>query len=303
MEFFDDTVAAKPLIEKTIQKYGYAPEHNYYWYQYYQYYYNPPQKNIFVTTDRGALMTAYNGHDDEYFVVFDPLAPFEHRASLLVEYITWVFSNTTAQKIWFQLDRSVRPELLRTLPHPYRSCRIYYTMVWPITDLRTFDSELQGGHYKTLRKEIHKFYREHKVSVCDAKTYKDRDGLRAILEHWKKNKPNHERGMTGVYHKVIDERFEGFDEARVFMVDGKAVGINGGWMIPNSDRFYGAVGLHDYSVDDLGAALYLEDLIWLKNRGYHEADMGGSEKSLLAFKNKFLPGSFYKNDVFSIVKQ
>jgi hypothetical protein len=109
--------------------------------------------------------------------------------------------------------------------------------------------------------------------------------------------------MTGVYHHAIDGNFEGMDEARVFMVDGSAAGINAGWMIPNSDRFYGAVGVHDYSVDDLGAALYLEDLVWLKGHGYHEADMGGSEKSLLAFKNKFSPESFYKNDVFSVVKK
>ena len=93
------------------------------------------------------------------------------------------------------------------------------------------------------------------------------------------------------------------DEARIFIVDGTPRGINAGWMIPNTDRFYGAVGIHDFSLDSLGAMLYLEDMIFLKGRGYSEADMGGSEKSLLAFKNKFCPQSFYKTAIFSVVKQ
>ena len=150
---------------------------------------------------------------------------------------------------------------------------------------------------------MHKFYREHQVSICDAKNYGDRDSLHAVVDNWKKRRGGHDRGMTGVYHHVIDGGFEGMDEARVFVVDGKEAGFNAGFMIPNSDRFYGAIGIHDYSVDDLGTMLYLEDLMWLKNHGYHEADMGGSEKPLLAFKNKFSPDSFYKNDIFSVVKR
>ncbi len=305
MELYDDTLAERPRIEQAIRKYGYAAEHNFWWYQYYQYYYKPPQRNMFAETDHGALLTAYNEHDDEYFVVFDPLAPEEFRIPLLMEYITWVFSNTSAKKVWFQLERILRPEFLRalhTLPVSCRSNRIYYTMESPIYDLREFNPELPGGHYKTLRKEIHKFYRNHTVVIRDAKGYEDREGLHAVVDGWKKKRPNHERAMMGVYHQMIDGNFEGTDEARVFVVDGKATGFNAGWTIPNSDRFYGAVGIHDYSIDDLGAMLYLEDLVFLKSRGYREVDMGGGEKSLTAFKNKFRPQSFYRTAIFSIVK-
>jgi hypothetical protein len=106
--------------------------------------------------------------------------------------------------------------------------------------------------------------------------------------------------MTGVYKQIIDGKFEGTDEARIFMVDGKPVGFNAGWMMPNRDRFYGAVGIHDYSIDDLGTMLYLEDLVWLKERGYNEVDMGGSEKSAIPFKNKFGPREWYKSSIFSV---
>lgn len=300
MKFFEDIDAAQPLIEEKIGKFGYAAEHNFYWYRYYC---EPEYRNIFVTTDRGALFTSFREHKQEYSVVFDPLALPENRASILVEYIEWIFSNTPARKIWFQLETPARRELLRTLPDRYRANKNYYTLVWPITDLQQFDPELPGGHYKTIRKEMHRFYREHKVEVRDAKTYEDIQNLHAIVDNWDKSRRNHECTSSGAYHNVIDGRFEGMDEARVFMVDGKAAGINAGFRVPNNDRYYGSVGVHDYSVDDLGDMFYLEDLVWLKKAGYREADMGGSEKPLLAFKKKFCPTRYYKTFTFSVVKR
>lgn len=303
LRFFDDTVMARPHIESAIRKYGWAPEHAYHWYQYYQHYYHPPQRNVFVENDHGALFTAFDEQDNTYFVVFDPMAPISQRVPLLVEYIEWIFKNTSAEKIWLQLEMPARRELLRALPLPYRCCAIYYTLTWPVYDLAAFDPALPGGHYKTLRKEMHRFYREHSVEVRDAKTFGDGKILHAIVDDWKKKRGGRDRGMTGVYHEIIDGGFEGMDEARIFMVDGAPAGFNAGWKMANSDRFYGAVGIHNYSADDLGTMLYLEDLVWLKGRGYREADMGGSEKSALPFKEKFLPSTLYKAAIFSVAKK
>lgn len=302
LRFFEDTVAEQSHIEALIKKFGWTAEHNYYWYQYYQHYYNPPQKNIFVESDRGVLFTAYDAADNNYFVVFDPAASPEDRAPLLAEYIDWIFSNTTAEKVWFQLELSTRKELIHTLPEKYRCCRIYYTLTWPIYDLRKFDPTLPGGQFKSLRKETHKFYREHAVTIADAKTFPDRKALHDIVDNWKKTRTHHDMAMTGVYHEIIDGGFKGMDEARIFIVDGKPVGFNAGWMIPNSDRFYGGVGINDYSSDGLGTMLYLEDLVWLKEHGYRETDMGGTEKSALPFKKKFGPTAFYKSSIFSVVR-
>lgn len=33
MIFYEDTLSEQPRIEKAIKKYGYAPEHNFWWYQ------------------------------------------------------------------------------------------------------------------------------------------------------------------------------------------------------------------------------------------------------------------------------
>jgi hypothetical protein len=286
LRFFEDTVAAQSHIEEVIKKFGWAAEHNYYWYQYYQHYYNPPQRNIFVEADNGALLTAFDEEDNSYFVVFDPMAAPEHRAALLAEYIDWIFSHTSSESIWFQLELPTRRELMHILPERYLCRRIYYTLIWPIYSLDTFDPALPGGHYKSLRKEVHKFYREHRVAVEDAKTFEDKQSLHAVVDGWKKARTHHDMAMTGVYHQIVDAGFKGMDEARVFIVDGKPVGFNAGWRIPNKDCFYGGVGINDYSIEDLGTMLYLEDLVWLKNHGYRETDMGGTEKASLPFKKK-----------------
>jgi hypothetical protein len=300
MRFFEDIPAAQPIIEEAIKKFGYAAEHNFYWYQCYL---EPGWRNVFVETKHGYLFAACHEEKGAYYVSFDPLAPVEHRAAILVEYIDWVFQNTDAEKVWLQLETPRRKELLKLLPDRYRSNHVYFKLTWPIYDLRTFDATLPGGHYKSLRKEMHKFEREHQISVEDARTYGDLKSLHTIIDDWEHKRPNPETAQAAAYHRLIDAKFAGSDEARVLMVDGKVRGFNAGWMVPNSDRFYGAVGIHDYSLDGLGTMLYLEDLFWLKDHGYGEVDMAGSEKPLLAFKNKFCtPSSFYETSHFSIVR-
>lgn len=299
MKCYDD-MAAQERIEEAIRKYGYAPEHNFPWYQFSC---EKGNRNVFAETEQGELLTREDAHLREYSVFSSPLAPPERRAPILIEYLEYIFGNTDAVKVWLELETPLREEFLRMLPARLRARPVNYTLTWPIMDLKSFDPALPGGHYKALRKEMHKFYREHTVTVRDAKTYEDRQGLHAVVDRWRKKRPVHDRAWFERYHNMIDGNFHGMTEARVFAVDGRAVGINGGWQIPNADRFYAAIGLHDYSAEDLGTMLYLEDLVWLKGRGYAEADMGGGEKALTAFKNKFCPASSYKTFVFSVVKK
>lgn len=120
---------------------------------------------------------------------------------------------------------------------------------------------------------------------------------------WKKARTAGDKAYYEEYINIIDGNFKGTDTARIFVVDGKPAGMNAGWMIPNSERFYGAIGLHDYSWPELGDMLYLEDLEYLKSHGYGEVDMAGSWHGLLDFKKKFLPESYYKTHVFCVAKK
>lgn len=299
LKFYDDVIAARPLIEETIQRFGYAPEHNFDWYRFCT---EDDEKNIFVADDHGGgLLTMLENEKSRVFS--SPLAPFSRRVPLLVGYLERIFQMPNIKKVWFELEAPLRKEFLCMLPKCFKSNPINYTLTWPIMDMKTFDSILPGGHYKFLRKEKHRFYRNHIVTVLDAKEFEDKESLHAIIDAWKERRKAHDKTYCGEYHNMINDNFKGTTIARVFIVDGKAVGINAGWMIPNSNRFYGAIGIHDYSVPNLGAMLYLEDLEWLKIHGYGEVDMGGGEGALTEFKKEFLPESFYKTHVFSVVKR
>lgn len=87
------------------------------------------------------------------------------------------------------------------------------------------------------------------------------------------------------------------------VVDGRPVGFNAGYEVPNHPgSFTSIIGIHDYSLKDLGTVLWLEDLEWIKNAGYREFDMQGSEyeweiKQKTQFGNAVIER---KTDTFSI---
>lgn len=299
LKFYDDVIVARPLIEEAIRKFGYAPEHNFDWYRFYT---DDDEKDIFAASEYGDGLLTMLG-DNESRVFSSPVAPPARRASILIEYLEQIFQSPNVKKVWLELETPLRKEFLLALPEYFKPNPINYTLTWPIMDMKTFDPILPSGHYKFLRKEKHRFYRNHAVTVADAKKFENKESLHAIIDVWKRKRKVHDRAYCMEYHHVVDGNFKGMTTARVFIVDGKAVGMNAGWMIPNSDRFYGAIGLHDYSVQNLGTMLYLEDLEWLKNHGYGEVDMGGSEKGGLEFKKEFLPKSFYKTHIFSVVRR
>lgn len=301
MKFYDDVAAVQPLVEETIAKFGYSPEHNFHWYQYCADE-KKQEKNVFVAAEQGdGLLTVLK--KDSATVFSSPIASPERRLPLLVEYLEAAFAMPNVKKVWLELETPLRKDLLKALPEKFKANRLDYTLTWPVMNLKAFDAALPGGHFKYLRKAKHKFYREHQVAVLNANKFEDGASLHRIVDEWKKNRGVHERAYPTCYHNIIDGGFVGMTEARIFVLDGKPVGINAGWMIPNSKRFYGGVGIHNYAAPDLGLILYLEDVEFLKSRGYGEADMGGSWHGSLEFKNEFLPESYHKTHIFSVVKK
>jgi len=92
--------------------------------------------------------------------------------------------------------------------------------------------------------------------------------------------------------------------ARKALVDGRPVGFNAGWETPNnSSEWSASIGIHDYSVHDLGVALMYEDLVWIKNAGYKTCDLEGSDASALHFKTQFFDSfTTYKTYTFYVNK-
>lgn len=300
MKFFRDTQKSQSLIEKTIQVYGHAAEHNYHWYEYCR---KPNEQNIFVHWPDGTgLMTVENPAKREAYVFSSPLAPARKRIMILLEYLDYLLKKKSAvNRVEVELDTQSRRDLTHSLPSYLRERAPMATMTSPVMDMAGFDSLLSGKHFKSLRHARNRFYREYRVEVLDARQY-SKDDLIKIVDEWRIKRPARDRVDYDQYYNLIKGNFEGTKGARAFVVNGKSVGFNAGWPIPHSRRYYAAVGIHTYSLPDLGQMLYLEDLSYIKEKGYSEADMGASGPRMLTFKNQFHPSGSYRTHFFAIVR-
>lgn len=299
MKLYTDVATFLPLIEESIKKFGYAAEHNA---DHYLYDGVDHKKTVLAGFPDGSALLAFR--DPQSWSVFsEPVAPPERRATTLVEFTIEVLKKDPGvKKVAFELHGPTRREFLKALPPTLRPCRINFTLTWPVFDLAVFDPKLPGGFYKDLRNALNKFYREHSVEVVDAQAVEKR-ALHIVVDSWKDRRPPRDRVQPKLYHAYIKNDFRGTTSARVLKVDNRIVGINAGWDIPNSSSYYAAIGLHDYSLKDLGDIMYLEDLTFLKKAGYANVDMGGSWRSAIAYKLKFGPAKTYKSFVFSVVRK
>ncbi|MEK7649899.1 MAG: GNAT family N-acetyltransferase [Patescibacteria group bacterium] len=294
-----DTLAAQKLVFDLMREFGRTPEHNADWFLSVAKGEGRPPLLLRLPDGRSAL--AYDD-GNEWGMLEEPLVPTGDIARTVCDIARAVLGSTSVAKIVVELKTPVRKEVLSILPKTLKARAINYTMTWPVYDMHAFDSEIPGGHWKSIRNARNKFYREHQVEVRDVREVHASE-LHDLVDRWKEVRGAHDRAYDGRYHACIDNNFAGFDGARAMIVDGRVAGINGGWKFPGKpDYYYGAVGLHDYAFQDIGSMLYLEDFIWIKNQGYAYADMAGGEKELTHFKNQFQPVSWYKTHVFSIVR-
>lgn len=299
MEFYTDIEKARPLVEESIRKFGHVAEHNF---EYYRNWSAGYGERVFAQfLDDEGLLTFRDKGTWEIFA--EPLAHAERKVPILFEFFVHAFAEPKIKKIKIELREDTRKNLLRALPPNMRARHITYTLTAPVFDLTSFNPTLPGGHYKDLRNARSAFYRDHAVEMVDAQTA-DKRTLHGIVDAWKKNRPPRDRAYPGLFHAYIDDNFSGTTSARAFNVDGRIVGVNAGWAIVNSPgAYYGAIGLHDYSLRDLGDIMYLEDLAFLKEKGYRYADFGGSWKKAISYKLKFGQANIYKSFIFSVVRK
>jgi len=316
MEIIEDVGDKKnnERIEKALKKFGYAPEHLLNWFRIYS---NEKEKRYFAFWPDGTAL--FLNKDGKEWVIFsEPIAPADLGGKRVAEFAKFALKDPKIKKVWVEAETKTQERILKNLPENLRANNPSYSLVWPIMNLEKFDPSLPGKHFKSLRNAKNKFYKEHKVAIVDAKKM-DKELLHDVVRRWAENRKHRDRAYTQEYHSIIDSGFNSAQTARAMIVDGKVVGFNAGWPMPNlkrwsenmgvkynpkDKRFYAALGILDYSAQDLGLALYLEDFDWMKNAGYKTADMAGVEEGgPLNFKKQFLPESYYKTSVFSIVRK
>ena len=298
MKFYNDIVATRPLIEESIKRFGYAPEHNV---DHYIYTNADYKQGVFVHFPDGAGLLARRDVTD-WDILSEPVAASGRRVEVLLEFISEALKDASLKKVTVELYTETRRALLAVIPKTLRARRVAFTLQWPVFDLAKFDPLLPGGRYKDLRNARNAFYRDHRVEVRDVREV-PKSALVSIVEAWKKNRQARDKAYTKLYRAYIDNAFRGTTHARALVVDGHVAGINAGWKIPNTNTYYAAIGLHDYSFRDLGDMLNLEDLAFLKAAGYTHADFAGGEKALTRYKLKFGEAEIYKSFVFSVVRK
>lgn len=300
MKIIEDPQEYTPLAKEVIKKFGYAPEHNLEWFFCAT---EPYQQPIFVSwPDSSGLLT--QKEKGAWYVFVGPIVPKDKISERLIEFCNYALAQPDIKKISLELRTDERKVFLRALRKTdLKSLAINYTLTWPVMNMEKFDPNLPGKYFKEIRNARNKFYREHKVEIKKASEC-SRNELINLIDSWRKVRKAHDRAYYHRYYFLAESGFKCCKTARAMLVDGKLAGLNGGWDVPNADQsFYAAIGLHDYSVKDLGLMLYLEDLSWIKTAGYKTADMGGGEKDLTKFKNQFLPESWYKTCLFSVMKK
>lgn len=309
MQLFEaDNEDTKQKIEACIRDFGWAAEHHAIWYGCCGNRYQPTgnqkkaEKDVVAFFDGGygLLTKEYHGSTLHTEVFSEPLAPPGQRASILHQYTAYALEKLGVEKVVLELCEETRNDFLRFLPSGLKARAPAYTMTWPVVNLHTFDLGLPGKHFRNLRNARNKFYREHSVSVEEAK-HADAGEMYDIVERWRVSRRAKDRTNRQKYHNVIEGNFEGCDDVFLLRIDGRPAGVSAGWMIPHSPCYYLAVILNDYSLTDLGLILYFETFARLKKKGIQYVDLGGGEKTLTHFKNQFRPERSYETHVFSVV--
>ncbi len=301
MEIIEDIENNRDRIQYSIDKFGFAPDHNLDWFIFYT---SNTQVPIVVSWEDELVLV--HKAIDTWWTFSEPLASVEHRGQRIVELANYALSQNGIKQVIIEAREDTKKQIIKLLPDNLKirdDQEQNYVLHWPVMNMEKFDPELPGSHFKSLRNAKNKFYNEHKVWMVDARQV-PKEQLHQLINRWEAVVK--QRGIEMViadhYHHLVDGNF-GSLQARAMVVDGIAIGLNAGWSIPNSNWYCTGVGVSDYSIKDLNEVLYLEDLEWIKRAGYPYADMEGVEEGApLNFKNQFLPESWYKTFVFSIVK-
>jgi len=296
MKIYENIKAERDRVLACINKFGWTSDHNLDWFLIALN--RPDGKPAFAEfkDGTGVLFHSYLG---EWQIWSDPLCDKNVRANKITEFVKFGFGENI-DKIWCNYISDTVYPLLKNKNELVLD-KIDYSLDWPVLNMEQFDLALPGGHFKDIRNARNKFNREHKMEVITfEKNYSYH--LHDIVNNWKKTLKEKEKYIYDFwYHNAIDKGFRGFKTVRILIVDGKPVGFNAGYEVVNSPgRFAGVIGIHDYSLTDLGLILWLEDLEWIKNADYKELDMQGSEGGGLEFKMQFNPVIERKTDTFSI---
>jgi len=290
------------IAKRSIQEYGNCEEHNY---EHFLSLGTSAKIPVFISFDDDMGILALRSSTGKvWYMIREVLAPEEKKLDIFLKFADYLLNGLKMDRLQVEVVESFRGKLLDSLgKYGLRDCPVNYYLDWPLFDMERWDGDTMAGKdWKKLRNIKNKFYKEHRVEVLTHEEV-NQEEMDRIIRDWRDKRNAEDFAQSQMYFNVVSERFSGFDEVRILVVDGKPRVLTGGWKVPNSDHYYSALGILDYSIDRLGEIANLDDLTYLKSRGYKIVNFGGSNDDLLNFKNKFKPHSQYRTYVFSIKKK
>lgn len=303
IKIYDNIEEERERIEKCIQEYGWTSDHHLDWFS--SALVKENGRPSFAQFDDGSGIL-FHVYSNEWHIWSDPLCDKNNSVVLVSEFIEEAFSQGI-NTLWLNyISDSIYPSLLKSNSE-FKISPIDYTLQWLALDLIKFNLSLPGRHFKDIRNARNKFHRDHKLKSIPFDS-KFKDDLNRIIDVWKVNalKKEEEKYVYDLwYRNIVSKEFKNFKTARVIIVDDKAVGFNAGVdVVNNPGRFGAIIGLHDYSISDLGLMMWLEDFEWMIGAGYKVVDMQADEATLKSRnKMQFHPTIERKTDTFCITRK
>jgi|TARA_B100001964_G_scaffold162994_1_gene178963 hypothetical protein len=303
LKVIHDISKCKKEIKNLIKKHGYFAEHNYNHFLYNETY---DDKSVFFDFGRNKGALANIDKKNSIWSLFPNgiLADESERLDLFFKAANYILKKQKAKKFVVEVSQDMRKGILDKLKirNGIRACNYTYILYWPMYNMSSWNPKLKGSKMKKLRNIKNRFYKKYRVKVKDSKDVPKED-LKRILSGWLKRRNANDGVDKEYYLSLIDNNFKGMDMAKTIYVNNKPLTITAGWKIPNTNNYYSAIGMLDYSCPGLGEIANIDDLNRLKRKGFDYVDFGGSDKILLYFKKKFRPEKIYKTYTFSIVRK
>lgn len=301
MKVLEDSKEYNDKLRAALKKHAWNPEHNFWHYT------NQESEycwNVVFDFGRGKMVMASHCWGDVWHLFPDGvLAPKEKRLEVLCQFLDHVLYRKNAKKVVVELSQEFREEVLKRFEksRKFKALTLNFILHWPIYDMKRFDPKLCGKAWKKLRNINNRFRKMHSVRMVDSKKV-PKEKLKALLKTWLRRRAHNDTVDEDYYYNMINCGFKGMTFAKTLYVDGEPCTITAGWKVPGKkSQYYSAIGVLNYRHRGLGEFANLKDLMLLKEKGYKFVDFGGSDYTLLNFKNKFRPSWVYKTYTFSIV--
>lgn len=302
MNIIYDVSSEIERIGQSIRRFGSKPEHNVHHYMN-----NEPKNGKNIVFDFGDDRKILANHNEKMDVwsLFPSgvFAPEDESIGLLREFCSYCLEKKGCEKILMELEESIFHKFNSALKlddsGKLKISSINHTYHWPIIDLKKWDCDLRGKDWHRIRNIIKNARRKNNLSIKACSKISG-DLLKNVVYEWKSSRKGTDKTDYLQYTNFIDNGFEGIDYAFSILANGEPCSISAGWKIPNTNSFYLSIILHNYRINGMGELMYIQSLNDLKNMRFDAINLGGSENSLLSFKEKFKPHQMHKTYEFTV---